>query len=103
MCGRQTRSQHRAITVIEDEKLFPLAVVQSPHHAPTQMLTRPSRTQAFAFNAEERQLVDRIDHPQAAVEFEAIDDAHLVAQPNVLRPQVTMPVDDVTPSHAPSQ
>jgi hypothetical protein len=103
MGRRQPSTQHRAITAIEDEKLFRPPVVQSPHHTPTQMFTRPSRTEAFTFNAEERQLVDGIDHPQAAVEFEAIDDAHRVTQPNVLGPQVAMPVDDVTRPHALSQ
>jgi hypothetical protein len=58
-------------------------------------LERPSsRPQTLDFERQKRHLIDRIDPPEVAIEFERVYDAHRGAQVHVLRAQVTVTVDE---------
>ena len=57
----------------------------------------PSRSHSSVRNAISSKGIHR---PQACVELEAVDDPHLVVEPNVLRAQISMAVDDAVTTHA---
>ena len=77
-----------------------MAVVERVHDAAPQIFAGPGGAQPLAFDAEERDFVEGIDHAQARVEFQAVDDADRIADPNMFGAQVAMAVDDVARSHA---
>ena len=54
----------------------------------------PCSTEPDTFQAQKCDLVEWIDRPQARIELEAIDDSDRLAEPNVLRAQVAVTVDD---------
>ena len=58
-------------------------------------LAHPGRTEAFALEREERELVGRIQQAEVARELEAVDDLRLPLEADVLRPQVAVGLDDV--------
>jgi hypothetical protein len=49
-------------------------------------LPHPGCPEALALERQECQFIDGVDGAQARVEFEAIDDAHLIIEPDVLWP-----------------
>ncbi len=57
-------------------------------------LARPAGAEPFAFQMQEGDLVQRVESPQAGVEFEAVDDRDRPDRPDMLRPQIAMSVDD---------
>ena len=100
MCDGKARPQRRPMAAIKHEKLLGIAVVQRMHDAAAQILASPRRAEPLAFNAKKRNFVERIDHSQARVEFQAVDDAYRIPQTNVLRTQVSVAIDDMPRSHA---
>ena len=63
--------------------------------AAARCIRRPKRyAQPFAFEAQERDFVQRVDRAQPIVEFEAVDDPDRIAEPNVFRTQITMSVHE---------
>ena len=60
----ETSPQSRPLTAVKDKELLGLTVMQRPHHAAAQVPACPSGAEPFAFDAQESDLVDRIDHPQ---------------------------------------
>jgi hypothetical protein len=60
----------------------------------------PCSAEAVAFEAQECNLIERIDRPQARIEFEAVDDSNWIAEPNVLGAQVAVSVDNAAVAHA---
>ena len=63
----ETRAQRRAMAAIENEKLVGVSVVQRVHDAAAQIFAGPGGAKSFAFDAQERDFVERIDHPQPAL------------------------------------
>jgi len=63
-------------------------------------LTCPCSSEPPAFEAQECNLVERIDRPQARIEFEAVDDSNWVAEPNVLGAQIAVSVDNAAAANA---
>lgn len=90
----QARAQHRTAAAIEEKYLLGDAVAQGAPDTTPDILTDPCSAQPDAFQAQECDLVEWIARPQARIEFEAIDDSHGVAEPDVLWPQVAVTVDD---------
>ena len=90
----QTRSQHRAMAAIEQEQLLGQPVAQAAHDTTLDVFAGPSGAEPLAFEAQECDLVEWIDSPQARIELEAIDDPHRIAEPDVLGAQVAVSVDD---------
>jgi hypothetical protein len=78
-------SQRRPMATIKNEKLFGLAVVECVYDAAPQIFAGPRGAKAFAFNAQERDFVERINHSQACVEFQTVDNAHRITETDVLR------------------
>jgi len=76
---------------------------QHPHHAALDVIADPRRSEPLAFEREKRHLVVRINGAETRIEFEAVDDPDRMAEPDVLRPQIAVPVDDVPPTHAGGQ
>jgi len=91
--------QRRTMAAIKNKKLLGLAVVKRPSDMAPQIFAGPGGAQPFAFETQEGDLIERIDHAQAAVEFQTVDDAHRIAEANMFRTQVAMPVDDPALSH----
>ena len=82
------RPQRRAMTPIEGEQLGRRRVRQCARQAVAQIAPNRRAAQSFAFQREEGEFVERIIGAQIIVEFEAIDDARLLAEPDMLRPQI---------------
>jgi hypothetical protein len=100
MGNGQPRPQRRATASVELEQLVGNSIWQTVHDVSFDVFARPGGAEAIAFDAQERDLVERVDGPQARVEFETIDDQHWIAEPDVLRPQVAMPVDNAAATTA---
>src|SRR6266853_6425748 len=100
MSDRQARAQGRPVTPIKREKFLWQAVRQDEESMTLDVFPGPGTAEALAFDAEEGNLVKRIDGAQTAVEFETIDDFHRIAEPNVFRAQVAVPVHDLTVTDA---
>ena len=90
----ESRSQRRAVTVIECEKLLGRSVAQDMRHPPPEIVPRPRRAKALTLQCKKRDFIERIIDPKARVEFEAVDDSDLVIQPDMLRSQVAVAVYD---------
>jgi len=88
------------MAAIKDEKLVRVAVVERVHDASAQIFAGPGGAKPLAFDAQERDFVERINHSQGSVEFQAIDHADRVADPNMFGPQITVPIDDTPRPHA---
>jgi len=83
------------MAAIEGEKLIRVATVEEVCKAPLQILCSPGGTQPFALEAKERDFVERIHHAQSRIEFQTINDPDRITKKNMLRPQISMTVDDV--------
>ena len=100
-CATARRAPQRCpIAAIEHEKLLGFTVVQRMHDAAAQILTSPNRAELFAFNAKKRDFVERIDHPQAGIELQIVDNGNGIAETNMFGAQVAMPIDDAPRAHA---
>ena len=53
----------------------------------------------LAFDAQKGDFVERIDHAQARIELQAIDNPHRVAEADVLGAQIAVAVDDAARAH----
>ena len=73
------------------------------HHTLAQVSTRPSNPQTLALQTQERDFVQRVTGTKPIIEFEAIDDADRVSQPDVFGAQITVSVNDVPTQHATNQ
>ncbi len=96
----ETCAQGRAMAPVETEEIFGQAILQCGCGAALDMFADPGTPQAFAFDAEEGDLVERIDRPEPRIELQAVDDPHRIGKPNMFGAQIAMPVDDVTVSQA---
>ena len=100
MGNGQTRTQHRAVTAVEQKQLLGQPIPQAAHDTTRDIFPRPAGAEPIAFKAQERDFIEWIDGPQARVELEAIDDPHRITQPNMLGAQVAVPIDDATLANA---
>src|SRR5712671_3933818 len=100
MSDRQARAQGRPVTPIKREKFLWQAVRQDEARMTLDVFPGPGTAEALAFDAEEGNLVKRIDGAQTAVEFQTVDDSHRIAEPDVFRAQVAVPLHDVTVTDA---
>jgi hypothetical protein len=75
----QPRPQHRTVATIEQEQFLGQPVTQATRDAAPDVFTRPRGTEPIAFEAQEGDLVERVDRPQAGIEFKAIDDPDRIA------------------------
>src|ERR1019366_2401985 len=69
-------------------------VIQGACQTPPDPLGSPQAAEAFAFQVQESNSIERIERPQFWVEFQTVDDGHGRAQPNVFRAQVSMCIDE---------
>jgi hypothetical protein len=81
------------MAAIKEIELARDSVGEPARHLAPYVSTDPRSAEAFAFEIEESDLVEGIHHPQAVVELQAIDNAHWVAKPDMLRAQVAMTID----------
>jgi len=95
----ETGAQGRPMTAVKNEKLLGFSVIERMRHVAAQILAGPGGAKPFAFDAQEGDFVERINHAQTRVEFQAVDNAHRIAQPDVFRAQVAMSVDDMPRPH----
>ena len=83
------------MAAIKQVELARDSVGEPARHLAPQVSANPSGAEAFAFEIEEGDLVEGIHHPQTVVELQAIDNAHWVAKPDMLRAQVAMAIDNM--------
>src|SRR5262249_804598 len=100
MSDRQTGAQSRPVTSIEREELFGHAVRQGEARTTLHVFPGPVAAQSLAFDTEKGNLVKRIDGAQTRIEFQTVDYSHRIAEPNVFRAQVAVPVHDLTATNA---
>jgi hypothetical protein len=70
--------------------------LKSCHSMASDVVTKLPIAETNAFKRQEGQVVARVDSAQGCVEFEAVYDARRRTDPDVLRAQVSMSVDDAT-------
>ena len=68
--------------------------MQRPHDPGSEIVSGPFHTQMLALQIEVSNLLQGIESAQLRIELHAIDDDHFITDPNVLRPQVAVSVDD---------
>ena len=97
MGDRQARAQHRPMTSIEKKKSAAGVVIQDKGQVLPDPLGSPQAAETFAFKMQEGDFIKRIERPQFWVEFQAVDDCHGLAQPNVLGAKIAMAIDEPPP------
>ncbi|WP_210191549.1 hypothetical protein, partial [Bradyrhizobium guangdongense] len=90
----QACSQHRATNSIEQEYAARGIIVQRACQPPADLVTEPSAAEPLAFQVQKRDLVQCIAGPQTGIELETVDDGIGRRQPDVLRSQVAVTIDD---------
>ena len=79
----ETCTQGRAMATIKGKELIGVPIMQRMHDVAAQIFAGPRSAKAFALDAQERDLIERIDYPQLCIEFQTIDDADRVTEPNI--------------------
>ena len=90
----ETRSFHRMKRFVEIQEALIGLRAEFGFHRLDQIRPDPVGAKHRAFEAKLRQLAIRVTKPQVAVEFEAIVHNRRLGEADVLRPQVTVPLDD---------
>src|ERR1035437_1948402 len=103
MGDRQARAQHRPMAAIKQKKPAGGVVIQCMRQMPPDPLGSPQAAEAFAFQMQESNFIERIERPQFWVEFQTVDDCHGLAQPNMLRAQVSVGIDEPPLANASQQ
>lgn len=88
------------MAAIKEEQFLGEAVAQPVADPPLQVAARRRRSEPFAFEAEERNFIKWIDSPQAWIELEAIDNSNRIAEPDVFRSQVAVPIDNLAAANS---
>ena len=88
------------MNAIKGEEFIRQAIRQHVAGPASDVFGGPGAAQAFAFEAKKCDLIEWIDGAQARIEFQAVNDPHRIAEPDMFRSQVAMAVDDVTAAHA---
>jgi hypothetical protein len=99
----QASSQGRAMAAIEQKQGVRRVLIEAAHHSLAQVSTGPRSAQALALEAQERNFIQRVTPAEPIVEFEAIDDADRVAEPDVFGAQIAMSVNDAPAEHTVNQ
>lgn len=95
MGDRQARAQHRPMAAIEQKKPAGGIIIQGVRQMPPDPLGRPQAAEAFAFQMQEGDFIERIKPAELWIEFQTVDDCHGLAQPNMFGPQVPMCIDEL--------
>jgi hypothetical protein len=96
----QAGAQHGAVRAVEVEQRGGQVLVEAVLDAGLDVSPGPRRAQPFALQVQIGDLVEGIDGAHAGVELQAVDDPDLGIEPDVLGPQVPVPVDDAVPESA---
>ena len=99
----QAGPQGRAMAAIEQKQGVRRVLIEAAHHSLAQVSTGPRSAQALALQTEERDFIQRVTCAEPIVEFEAIDDADRVAEPDVFGAQIAVSVNDALAQHAVNQ
>ena len=100
MGNREPRPKRGAIAAVECEYFAGQGLVQSQGHLACNAGSYPWSAKSLAFETEVGNFVEWIDRTQPRAELETIDDLRGLAQPDVLRSQIAMPVYDALCAHA---
>ncbi|MGA8934766.1 MAG: hypothetical protein WB522_10925, partial [Pseudolabrys sp.] len=94
MRNSKSGAKNSAVTAIERKKLVGGPVAQQMLHPMLDITARPGCPEAVAFQAEEGDLIERIDDAKSRIEFKAVYYPHLVVEPNMFGAQITMSIHD---------
>lgn len=97
---REPRPQRCAIAAVKFKQFLGQRLVQPLDYLAHNAFPYPGSAKSFAFEAEIGNFVERIDRTQLRAELETIDDLRWLAEPDVLRSQIAVPVHDALCSHA---
>ncbi|HEX7565221.1 MAG TPA: hypothetical protein VF396_18525, partial [Bradyrhizobium sp.] len=85
------------MTAVEQKKPAGGIVIQGARQASPDPLGSPQTAEAFAFQMQESDFIERIERPQFWIEFQTVDDCHGLAQPDVLGAKIAMGIDEPPP------
>jgi hypothetical protein len=91
---RQPCAQHLPAATIEKIQVRLDVISQPGLNALDQPVAYIACSESLAFNGEECQLIEWIDGPKPRIELKAVDDADPIVEPNVLRSEITVAVND---------
>ena len=100
---RQAGTQHGTVRSVEVEELGRGSSAQAALDALADVLSGPRCAEPLAFEGQKGNLVQGIHGSEPGIELEAVDDPHLVVEPDVLRAQVPMAVHDAVMTHTRQQ
>jgi ribose-phosphate pyrophosphokinase len=99
----EARPQGGAIGPVEVMEGEGQILAQPTLEARPDVATRPRGAEPLALQIEVGDLVKGVDGAQARIELQAVDDPHLVIEPDMLRPQVAVSIDDAAAAYPRSQ
>ncbi|HET8543368.1 MAG TPA: hypothetical protein VFL68_02565 [Pseudolabrys sp.] len=94
MCDGEPSAKRGAVTVIESKKFIGRSVAEQVFQPLPKIASSPGYFEPVAFESKKCDFIERINHAEPGVEFEAVDDSDLVVQPDMLRPQIAVAVHD---------
>jgi hypothetical protein len=94
MLYRKARAQHRPVAAVKMIEREWRCVVQRQHDAGPYIVSSPFHAEVFALKIEVCYLLQRIDGPEPGVELDAVNDLDFVSEPDVLRPQVPVAIEN---------
>ncbi len=89
------RSQTSPVTLVEVQQALRCTIFRDLFIDAEELLSHGCCPQALALHGQERQLINGIDNPELAIEFETIEDYRLRLQAYVARSQVAVTFDNV--------
>ncbi len=96
----QAGPQGRAMAAIKQEQGVRRILIETVHDAAAQVLTSPSDAQPFALETEEGDFIQRVASAEPIIELEAVDDTDRISEPDVLRTQIPMSINNALAQHA---
>ena len=94
MCKSKTRAQAGPVRPVEFKQARRGLLAETVGAALDQSFADPTGIEALAFQAQKRQLIERVHQAKGAIEFQAIDDNWRIGKADMFWPQIAMPLDD---------
>lgn len=94
MGNGEAGAQHGAVRPVKMEKRGWQVIIEPALDTPLDVSPGPRRAEPLALQVQVGDVVEGIDGTQARVELQAVDDSDFGIEPDMLGPQISVPVDD---------
>ena len=94
VCDSEPSAKRGTVTVVERKKFIGRSVAEQVFQPSPKIPSSPGRFEPIAFEGKKCDFIERINHAEPGIEFEAVDDSDLVVQPDMFGSQVAVAVYD---------